>query len=97
VSNKVKNHVIAQIWVFLLGGLGISYGLDIWAGHDFPFVLALSGFGSFISYIYSAPPLKLNKSWTVIRLPGLSTRKPKHILVKVLGSMLYSILLKIKE
>lgn len=54
--------VIAQIWVLLLGGLGIAYGLDVWTGHDFPVVLALSVFGSFISYIYSAPPLKLKQN-----------------------------------
>jgi chlorophyll synthase len=57
-----EKDVIAQIWVLLLGGLGISYGLDVWAGHDFPIVLALSVFGSFISYIYSAPPLKLKQN-----------------------------------
>ena len=53
--------VVAQIWVLLLGGLGTAYALDVWAGHDFPTVLALSIFGSFISYIYSAPPLKLKQ------------------------------------
>jgi UbiA prenyltransferase family len=57
-----EGDVIAQIWVLLLGGLGIAYGLDVWAGHDFPTVLALSVFGSFISYIYSAPPLKLKQN-----------------------------------
>ena len=57
-----EGEVIAQIWVLLLGGLGIAYGLDVWAGHDFPTVLALSVFGSFISYIYSAPPLKLKQN-----------------------------------
>merc|ERR1711966_289069 len=41
---------------------GIAYGLDAWAGLDFPTVLALSVFGSFISYIYSAPPLKLKQN-----------------------------------
>ena len=36
-----------------------------WAGHDFPINTALAVFGSFISYIYSAPPLKLKKEgWT---------------------------------
>lgn len=36
-----------------------------WAGHDFPINTALAIFGSFISYIYSAPPLKLKKEgWT---------------------------------
>ena len=54
--------VIAQIWVLLLGGLGLAYGLDVWAEHEFPTVLALSIFGSFISYIYSAPPLKLKQN-----------------------------------
>jgi chlorophyll/bacteriochlorophyll a synthase len=57
-----EGEVIAQIFVLLLGGLGISYGLDVWAHHDFPVVLALSIFGSFISYIYSAPPLKLKQN-----------------------------------
>uniref|UniRef100_A0A7S0VXB6 Chlorophyll synthase n=1 Tax=Hemiselmis tepida TaxID=464990 RepID=A0A7S0VXB6_9CRYP len=57
-----ENEVIAQIWVLLLGGLGLAYGLDVWAGNEFPAVFALSVFGSFISYIYSAPPLKLKQS-----------------------------------
>lgn len=57
-----EGQVIFQIWFLLLGGLGIAYGLDAWAGHDFPVVLALSIFGSFISYIYSAPPLKLKQN-----------------------------------
>jgi chlorophyll/bacteriochlorophyll a synthase len=56
-----KGEVIFQIWFLLLGGLGIAYGLDVWAGHDVPTVLLLSIFGSFISYIYSAPPLKLKQ------------------------------------
>lgn len=54
--------VIFQIFFLLFGGLGIAYGLDVWAGHEFPTVLALSIFGSFISYIYSAPPLKLKQN-----------------------------------
>ena len=33
-----------------------------WAGHEFPTLLVLAIFGSFISYIYSAPPLKLKQS-----------------------------------
>jgi chlorophyll synthase len=36
--------------------------LDVWAGHETPTVLLLSIFGSFISYIYSAPPLKLKQN-----------------------------------
>jgi chlorophyll/bacteriochlorophyll a synthase len=57
-----EGEVIAQIWILLLGGLGLSYGLDVWAGHEFPINLALAVFGSFISYIYSAPPLKLKQN-----------------------------------
>jgi len=57
-----EGEVIAQIWALLLGGLGLAYGLDQWAGHDFPMVTALSIGGSFVSYIYSAPPLKLKQS-----------------------------------
>eukprot|EP00591_Stephanopyxis_turris_P006792 CAMPEP_0195517290 /NCGR_PEP_ID=MMETSP0794_2-20130614/10281_1 /TAXON_ID=515487 /ORGANISM="Stephanopyxis turris, Strain CCMP 815" /LENGTH=418 /DNA_ID=CAMNT_0040646065 /DNA_START=28 /DNA_END=1284 /DNA_ORIENTATION=- len=57
-----SGEVIFQIWFLLIGGLGISYGLDVWSGHEFPIVFALSVFGSFISYIYSAPPLKLKQN-----------------------------------
>ena len=51
-----------QIWVLLLGGLGVAYALDIWANHSTPSVLFLALGGSFISYIYSAPPLKLKQN-----------------------------------
>jgi len=44
-----EGEVIFQIWFLLLGGLGISYGLDVWCGHDWPVVLALSVFGSWVS------------------------------------------------
>jgi chlorophyll synthase len=54
--------VMAQIYVLLFGGLGLSYGLDVWAGHEFPINFVLAVFGSFISYIYSAPPLKLKQN-----------------------------------
>ncbi|KAL6865062.1 hypothetical protein ACP4OV_016213 [Aristida adscensionis] len=53
-----ENEVITQIWVLLLGGLGLGALLDIWAGHDFPIVFYLAVGGSLLSYIYSAPPLK---------------------------------------
>ena len=33
-----------------------------WAGNELPTLLVLAIFGSFISYIYSAPPLKLKQS-----------------------------------
>lgn len=54
-----------QIWVLLLSGLGIAYALDAWAGHEFPTITALATGGSFLAYIYSAPPLKLKQNgWT---------------------------------
>lgn len=56
------HQVIAQIWVLLLSGLGLAYGLDVWAGHETPTILGLAAFGSLISYIYSAPPLKVRPS-----------------------------------
>jgi chlorophyll synthase len=54
--------VRSQIWVLLLGGLAVAYGLDRWANHEFPTLFALALGGSFISYIYSAPPLKLKQN-----------------------------------
>ena len=54
--------VQAQIWVLLLGGIAIAYGLDRWAGHAFPTITVLAVGGSFLSYIYSAPPLKLKQN-----------------------------------
>ncbi|MDA0267081.1 MAG: chlorophyll synthase ChlG [Cyanobacteria bacterium] len=54
--------VATQIIVLLLVGIGVAYGLDTWAGHDFPIITALSLGGSFLSYIYSAPPLKLKQN-----------------------------------
>ncbi len=56
------NQVIAQIWILLLAGLAVAFGLDLWAGHDFPIMTALAIGGSFVSYIYSAPPLKLKQN-----------------------------------
>ncbi|MGY6528366.1 MAG: chlorophyll synthase ChlG [Cyanobacterium sp.] len=54
--------VVTQIIVLLIGGIAISYGLDVWAGHDFPVLTCLAIGGSFVSYIYSAPPLKLKQN-----------------------------------
>ncbi|MGC1307530.1 MAG: chlorophyll synthase ChlG [Phormidesmis sp.] len=56
------SQVRMQIWVLLLGGLAVAYGLDVWAQHEFPTLLALAVGGSFVSYIYSAPPLKLKQN-----------------------------------
>ncbi|WOG92970.1 hypothetical protein DCAR_0312248 [Daucus carota subsp. sativus] len=57
-----ENEVITHIWVLLLGGLGLAGILDVWAGHTFPIMFYLALGGSFISYIYSAPPLKLKQN-----------------------------------
>ncbi|GAB4217915.1 MAG: chlorophyll synthase ChlG [Synechococcales cyanobacterium] len=54
--------VVGQIWVLLLAGLALAYGLDWWVGHEFPMITVLAAGGSFLSYIYSAPPLKLKKN-----------------------------------
>jgi chlorophyll synthase len=54
--------VVTQIIVLLLGGIGLAYLLDVWAGHEFPMITCLAIGGSFISYIYSAPPLKLKQN-----------------------------------
>ncbi|KAI3434883.1 hypothetical protein D9Q98_002937 [Chlorella vulgaris] len=57
-----EGEVKAQIWALLAGGIGVAYVLDQWAGHETPIMTILAVFGSFISYIYSAPPLKLKQS-----------------------------------
>ena len=54
--------VKVQIWVLLIGGIAVSYGLDLWAGHSTPVLLLLALGGSFVSFIYSAPPLKLKQN-----------------------------------
>jgi chlorophyll/bacteriochlorophyll a synthase len=54
--------VVAQILVLLVGGIAIAYGLDRWAGHTFPTITVMAIAGSFLSYIYSAPPLKLKQN-----------------------------------
>ena len=54
--------VITQIIVLLAGGIGVAYALDTWAGHSFPTITVTALVGSFLSYIYSAPPLKLKQN-----------------------------------
>ena len=54
--------VITQIWVLFLGGIGLAYALDRWAGHDFPVLTCIAFGGAFLAYIYSAPPLKLKQN-----------------------------------
>nr|ACN41022.1 unknown [Picea sitchensis] len=57
-----ESEVITQIWVLLLGGLGLAALLDVWAGHTVPSVFYIAVGGSLLSYIYSAPPLKLKQN-----------------------------------
>ncbi|KAK1271841.1 hypothetical protein QJS04_geneDACA006081 [Acorus gramineus] len=57
-----ENEVITQIWVLLLGGLGLAGLLDVLAGHKEPIIFYLALGGSLLSYIYSAPPLKLKQN-----------------------------------
>ncbi len=54
--------VIVQMWVLFIGGIGIAFILDRWADHDFPILTCLALGGSFVAYIYSAPPLKLKQN-----------------------------------
>lgn len=54
--------VQVQIWVLLISGIAVSYGLDRWANHEFPILMALAIGGSLVSYVYSAPPLKLKQN-----------------------------------
>ena len=54
--------VVTQIVVLLLAGVLVAYGLDQWAGHDFPILTCLTLGGGFVAYIYSAPPLKLKQN-----------------------------------
>ncbi|GJM88329.1 hypothetical protein PR202_ga04379 [Eleusine coracana subsp. coracana] len=68
-----ENEVITQIWVLLLAGLGLGALLDVWAGHDFPIVFYLAVGGSLLSYIYSAPPLKVLHLWAGQALFGTLT------------------------
>jgi chlorophyll synthase len=54
--------VKAQILLLLAAGLAVAWGLDRWAGHRYPVLLMLALGGSFVSFIYSAPPLKLKQN-----------------------------------
>lgn len=56
------SQVVIQIFTLLLGGLGVAYLLDLWAGHSYPVIFATAAGGAFLAYIYSAPPLKLKKN-----------------------------------
>ena len=62
-SGKISiKEVKIQIWVLLIAGLVVSFLLDLYAKHSFPSVFLLALGGSLVSYIYSAPPLKLKQN-----------------------------------
>jgi chlorophyll synthase len=56
----------AQVWrqilLLALGSIGVSFGVDVWAHHDFPTVLICALTGTLVGYIYSAPPLRLKQN-----------------------------------
>jgi len=54
--------VIAQIWLLLLAGLGLALFLDIWSGQSWPVITTIAVIGTFLAFIYSAPPLKLKQN-----------------------------------
>jgi chlorophyll synthase len=54
--------VITQILVLLFAGLGLAYVLDLWAGNETPVITCTALLGTFLAYIYSAPPLKLKQN-----------------------------------
>ncbi len=54
--------VVTQILVLLVAGIGVAFALDRWAGHEFPTLTAITLGGTFLAYIYSAPPLKLKRN-----------------------------------
>ena len=57
-----ETEVKTQIGILLAGGFALSGLLDVWAQHPWPVNSALTLFGAFVAYIYSAPPLKLKQN-----------------------------------
>ena len=51
--------VASQSGLLLISGWALALFLDNLRGHTFPTMFAITLFGSFTSYAYSAPPLKL--------------------------------------
>ena len=48
-----------QAGILMVGGWALALYLDNLRGHEFPTLTCIALFGTFVSYIYSAPPLKL--------------------------------------
>jgi len=64
-SGKIKPwEVYSQMAFLLVGAIVLALQLDGWAGNDWPVITAVASFGTFMAYIYSAPPLKLkSEGW----------------------------------
>ncbi|MEE3719380.1 chlorophyll synthase ChlG [Tumidithrix elongata RA019] len=56
------NQAIAQIWILLIAGIAVAIVLDLGVGHTDFIITKLAVGGAFLSYIYSAPPLKLKQN-----------------------------------
>jgi chlorophyll synthase len=54
--------VVAQILVLLGAGIALAYSLDVWGGNAYPKITIITLIGTFLAFIYSAPPLKLKRN-----------------------------------
>lgn len=54
--------VVTQILILLGAGIALAYILDQWGGNDYPKIMIITLIGTFLAFIYSAPPLKLKKN-----------------------------------
>jgi len=62
-SGQITPTEVGQQLAFLFSwGIALALALDIWAKHQVFAVTAITLFGYFMSYIYSAPPLKLKQN-----------------------------------
>lgn len=62
-SGKISpTEVWEQLAFLFTGGVALALALDVWAKHQIYTVVAITLFGYFMSYIYSAPPLKLKQN-----------------------------------
>lgn len=59
ISHK---EIIDQLRFLFTGGMTLALGLDLWTNHNFFMITAIALLGYFISFIYSAPPLKLKQN-----------------------------------
>lgn len=54
--------VVTQILVLLGAGIALAYALDQWGGNAYPKIMIITIIGTFLAFIYSAPPLKLKQN-----------------------------------